>query len=147
MIIYLKNAKSQSVNYSLSVGRCKMMSYSGKNIIITGGTGGICFELAREFLREGALSVGLLDIADPNNVTAALQNEFTDKSIVYYAVDVRRPDDLRSAFAQFTKQFEYVDIVIVGAGILNENNPADTIAVNLVSVIEHRADKNNINGY
>lgn len=111
------------------------MDYSGKNIIITGGTGGICYELAREFLRQSAQTVGLLDISDPNNVTASLENEFPNQSIVYYTVDVRQPDDLRNAFAQFTKQFEYVDIVIMGAGILNENKPADTIAINLVSKI------------
>lgn len=108
------------------------MDYVGKNIIITGGTGGICTALAREFLQQGAQNVALLDVADPNNVTAALQKEFGEKKIVYFTVDVRKRDQIKNAFSQFVEKFGHIDIVLGGAGILNETRPDDMVAINLV---------------
>lgn len=106
--------------------------YVGKNIIITGGTGGICFALAKEFLQQGAQNIALLDIADPGNLTAGLQSEFPQKKVIYYKVNVRIRDELKKAFCNFVEQFGYVDIVVGGAGFFNENKPEDTVAVNLV---------------
>lgn len=108
------------------------MNYVGKNIIITGGTGGICYALAKEFLQQGAQNLALLDIGDPNNVTAALHSEFNDKKIVFYMVDVRRRDELKNVFEKFVNEFGYVNIVVGGAAVLNENKPEDMVAINLV---------------
>lgn len=115
------------------------MDYAGKNIIITGGAGGICSELAREFLRQGAQHIGLLDVADPNNIAVELQKEFIEKTVTFFTVDVRERDQLKNAFSQFVEKFGYVDIVIGGAGVLNEFTPENTtIAINLVIHISNK---------
>lgn len=112
------------------------MIYVGKNIIITGGTGGIGYGLAKEFLQQGAQNIALLDIADPNNLSAALQSEYPKNKVVYFSVDVRRRDELKMIFGKFVEQFGYIDIVVGSAGLFNENKPEDVVAVNLASAKE-----------
>lgn len=85
-----------------------------KNIIITGGTGAVSHALAKEFLQNGAQTIGIFDVivSDQMKMITSLQNEFKNSIIVFYQIDVRQRNNIRNAFSRFISQFGNVDLVI-----------------------------------
>ena len=64
-------------------------SFEGTHIAITGGGSGIGLELARQFVRLGAVAVSLLDISDCTGIVADLLAESAGScSIKAYRADV-----------------------------------------------------------
>lgn len=131
------------------------MEFKGKNVLITGGTGGIGHGIAKKLLQFGVevskssrfvfffpnicfsilQNVGIFDIADKANTILSLQNEFPKNSIVFYQCDIQNRFELNFAYKKFINDFSYIDIVVNSAGIMNENRKfhKDVVLINLVN--------------
>lgn len=68
-----------------------------------------------------------------NELIQTLKNDFPDQEIVFLKTDVRKRNQLKLAFDAFISKFEYVDIVVSAAGIINENAHEDCVLINLVN--------------
>lgn len=161
MNAYTQKLSTLIVNNDITANRiwfsitsnCHKMNCFGKNVIITGGTGGIGMAVVREMLKHGAKvlmvlmyrrstkfsaflhsiqAIGILDIAD-SQLIQTLQSDFPQQTIAFLKTDVRKRKQLNLAFEEFISNFDYVDIVVSGAGIINEGDPDDTVLINLVS--------------
>lgn len=78
--------------------------------------------------------MALFDVCDSRNVVEDLSSQFIGKRISFQEVDVRNRSEVKSAFEKVFTDFGGVDIVINAAGIIDEQNPDNTIAVNLVCI-------------
>ena len=58
-----------------------MGAFDGTHIVITGGGSGIGLELARQFVRLGALAVSLLDISDSTGMIPDLLRSRLDPAV------------------------------------------------------------------
>ena len=120
-----------------------MSSFNDKNILITGGAGGIGLRMGRLALEEQAANLVIWDI-DQNNIEEAklhLRPE-GDRLHTFY-VDVSDSDQVYRAAEQVVEQLGHIDILINNAGIV-VGGPFDsqqkedierTIAVNLLGVM------------
>lgn len=77
----------------------------------------------------------MLDLSNTREVHLELQALFTEKKVIFVSVDVKDRAQVEKAFGTVIEKFGTVDIVINGAGILNEKNAENVIGVNLLGVI------------
>lgn len=93
-----------------------MDTLDGKNIVITGGTGGLGFAIAERLMTSGA-NVVLADLpgADGAGALAALPQ---DKGrAIFVAMDVSDADDVERAAAEAEERLGPIDGVVANAGI------------------------------
>ncbi|TCZ75794.1 SDR family oxidoreductase [Paenibacillus albiflavus] len=88
------------------------MDLRNKIVVITGGTSGIGAEMARQFVKEGAIPVITGRSLERLQVMA---EEFGD-SIGIYAFDVRDEASTQQALEQIEQKYETIDILINNAG-------------------------------
>jgi 3-oxoacyl-[acyl-carrier protein] reductase len=93
------------------------MSLTGKTAIVTGGSRGIGLAVAGALLRQGA-NVAILGTTDAALRTAAdgLSREAAGR-VAALKCDVRRVDDVESAFSTVVERFGGVDILVNNAGV------------------------------
>jgi uncharacterized oxidoreductase len=89
------------------------MKLSGNTVLITGGSGGIGLEFAKQLSELG------------NTVIITGRNQakldYAKKqypNIVTYRSDVTNPDDIRSLYSEVTKEFPALNILINNAGVM-----------------------------
>lgn len=87
------------------------MKFSGKVVIITGGSRGIGKATANLFAKEGASVV----ITAKNN--ARLQSTAKELGVVGFAGDIRRKEDVESVVKKTLEEFDKIDILVNNAGI------------------------------
>ncbi|XP_037036982.1 alcohol dehydrogenase-like [Bradysia coprophila] len=112
-----------------------MSFLSGKSAIVTGGCGGIGYEVVKAFLEQGIKNVAILDISDTKNVSNDLQTKYGDRQVLFIKTDVSKKDQVKSAFDEIVRSFERIDIVVGNAGILCESDYERTINVNLLGIL------------
>ncbi|WP_203287753.1 3-hydroxybutyrate dehydrogenase [Metabacillus sp. cB07] len=89
---------------------------SGKTALITGAAGGIGFEIAKEYAREGAAVV----ISDINREAAeAAASKLKDEGFesIAAACDVTKEDEMIGAIETVQKQYGRLDILVNNAGL------------------------------
>src|ERR1043165_372555 len=90
-------------------------SFAGKLVVITGGTSGIGFALARKFLELRARTILIAD--KPDSVSAALaQLKDEGRAAEGYVCDVGSPDAVRQTCAEISAKHGAPDILINNAG-------------------------------
>lgn len=121
-----------------------------KTVVVTGGAEGIGFQIAKYYLKDGAKLAILLDINEEKGKEAVenLTLELGLNKAVFIKCDV--VEDLESTFEKICAQFGKVDVLVNGAGIVNELVPEKCIEVNLTATIkwslkfmEHMKNKSN----
>ncbi|WP_121514581.1 SDR family oxidoreductase [Petrotoga sp. HKA.pet.4.5] len=87
----------------------------GKVIVITGGAGVLCSEMARS-LGEAGGKIAVLDLSE--KALAMLSNELTEKGVEHITIktNVLQKNDLIRAKDEILKTFGKIDILINGAG-------------------------------
>ena len=83
-------------------------------IIITGASSGLGKALARHYASLGS-TLGL--IARNRTSLESLVNELPDTASIFYDIDVRDAESMRSAAGDFIQRYGCPDIVIANAGI------------------------------
>lgn len=117
------------------------MTYESKNkvFLITGGASGLGALMTREFLKEGAKQIAVLDIA--KDAGEALEKELNTKhgknSVKFFQCDVTDEDQLFNAFETVVKENGQLDVVINNAGIMNDGRHIykKSIALNVTALI------------
>jgi NAD(P)-dependent dehydrogenase (short-subunit alcohol dehydrogenase family) len=106
---------------------------SGKVAVITGGSRGIGYAVARTLATEGADVV--ITGRDPANLTQAaaqLRKEVrTAAKIVAVTCDVRAPQNVAGLFAMVKRRFQKLDILINNAGISQPPTPLEQTSLEM----------------
>ena len=75
--------------------------YKNKNILVTGTSRGVGFDIACHFLKNGANVIGL----------SRGKANIEDKNYYHYSVDLGDPDSIVSCFKNYiSKDFKKIDI-------------------------------------
>ncbi|MDA3944792.1 MAG: SDR family NAD(P)-dependent oxidoreductase [Bacteroidetes bacterium] len=90
-----------------------MTTIAGKKVLITGGSSGIGWLMAKKLIAKGAAQVILWDIKTPN-----LQQDSPKLPISFTAVDVSEKEAERQASQQLIDQKLVPDILILNAGVV-----------------------------
>ena len=93
------------------------MKFSGKVVIITGGSRGIGKATANLFAKEGASVV----ITAKNNTR--LQSAAKELGVVGFVGDIRRGDDVENVVKKTLDEFGKIDILVNNAGIFPDVKP------------------------
>lgn len=90
---------------------------NGRTAIVTGGSKGLGFAVARQFVQSGA-TVAILARGQDGLLTAQsqLREETAGGRVIAVQCDVRSPDDIRRAHAEVVGQLGPVDILVNNAG-------------------------------
>ncbi|CAG4996094.1 unnamed protein product [Parnassius apollo] len=107
-----------------------------KTVVITGGNIGIGYEIADKYLEKCAKIVILLGRNEDNGAKAfeSLTEKYGNGKAVFFKCDVT--SDLEEIFRKIIDTYQYVDILINNAGVLNETEIRNTIDVNVTALIE-----------
>lgn len=111
------------------------MAYRGQTAVITGGTGGIGYAIARQLLSAGAANIALLDICDNDEKLKALQKDYKTQNIILLKTDITKRETIDKTFKDIISKFNHIDIVVNSAGILKETDVEATINTNLIGLI------------
>ncbi|MFK3797177.1 SDR family oxidoreductase [Pseudomonas sp. NPDC088444] len=87
-------------------------NFDNKVILITGGTSGIGFETARQFIAQGA-QVVVTGVS--NQRVEATAKELGEKAVVL-AADLRQPESLDAVIAEVAERYGRLDVVFANAG-------------------------------
>jgi 3-oxoacyl-[acyl-carrier protein] reductase len=107
--------------------------YKNKNILVTGASKGVGFEIACHFINNGANVIGL------SRGKGNIENE----NYKHYSVDLGESDSIVSCFKNYiSKDFKKIDIVINNAAVMTSQfsmimpikNVMDMLNVNLLGV-------------
>ena len=89
------------------------MNLSGNTILITGGSSGIGFEMAKEFL--AAKNIVIITGRNLDKLEKA-KEKLGDVTIIQS--DVSNPDSIRELYEQVSKEFSALNILINNAGVM-----------------------------
>lgn len=79
--------------------------------------------------------MAVLDVTDPRGTDKQLNELHPNKKIVFEAVNVKDQADVSRVFKKVIADFGSVDIVVNGAGVLNDKNIENTVGVNILGVV------------
>ncbi|XP_075970063.1 15-hydroxyprostaglandin dehydrogenase [NAD(+)]-like [Anticarsia gemmatalis] len=121
-----------------------MFDFKDKVVLITGAAKGIGAAISEETLIEGAKHVRILDIDEDAGIDLQikLNNQYGSNKAKFVKCDVRKEDQLFSAFEDTKKEQGYLDVVINNAGVINEFNYAamrNVVEINFMAVINGTA--------
>ncbi|MEA4816558.1 MAG: SDR family NAD(P)-dependent oxidoreductase [Lachnospiraceae bacterium] len=115
------------------------MDFKGKNIIVTGGAGGIGREVAKGIVNGG----GKVIIIDINkNAADEVISELGKENCEAYMVDLSNPSEIREVFGGICKKYGYIHGLANVAGIVSTKKFLDTtqeewdkvLAINLTAM-------------
>jgi len=92
------------------------MDFQNKNVLITGASSGIGFELAKQFADKGC---NLILLARRKEILDSLAQKIrTDKNfILTYQCNVRNRGDVESVFNDIRAKIDHIDIAILNSGV------------------------------
>src|ERR1700722_17249634 len=93
------------------------MKQSGNTILITGGAGGIGFEMAREFVKNKNTV-----IITGRNEQKLQKAKNALKGVVTIKSDVSNPDDVKVLYEHVAKDYPGLNVLINNAGVMVEIN-------------------------
>ena len=99
----------------------------GEVALVTGGSRGLGFLLARELAREGCrLAICARDAAELERARVELEREGAE--VFAHPCDVSRQDDVQALVEAVTRRFGRVDLLVANAGII-QVGPLETMTV------------------
>ncbi|MBS4033165.1 MAG: SDR family NAD(P)-dependent oxidoreductase [Ignavibacterium sp.] len=117
------------------------MNLSGKNILITGASTGIGYELA---LQLADYNCNLILTARRKELLDALSDKIRSKcKVVFYQSDVSNSEDTRDTYKKIINEFGSIDIAILNAGVdqktrvnnFNVDDAVRTMGVNFFGLV------------
>ena len=101
------------------VRRRRAIDFSGRTVVITGGSRGLGLVMARQFADDGA-RVCLL-ARDPRELDRAkglVANDAGDAAVMTIRCDIRRRADAREAVNRILEEWVAIDILVNNAGVI-----------------------------
>jgi short-subunit dehydrogenase len=118
------------------------MNLAGKNILITGASSGIGYELAKQLADENC---NLILLARRKEILDSLAKEIKTNynSVLTYQCDIRNKSDVESIFGDIRKKISYIDVGILNSGVgrkssvenFNSESADETFQVNVLGMI------------
>ncbi len=99
--------------------------FSGKNVLITGGSRGIGKACAQLFAKAGA-SVLITYKTATNEAEAVLKSLASTGRHAAYQLDVAQPAMIKTAFAQIAEDYRRIDVLVNNAGIFTGHKILET---------------------
>jgi NAD(P)-dependent dehydrogenase (short-subunit alcohol dehydrogenase family) len=94
-------------------------TFSGKSVVVTGGSRGLGLVIARQLADEGArLTLIARDEAELERAAADIRSRQPFAQVQGIAADVRRRYDAERAIAQAAERYGAVDVLVNNAGII-----------------------------
>ena len=92
------------------------MNLSNKNILITGASSGIGYELAKQFADE---KCNLILVARRKEILDSLAQKIkTDENVILtYHCDIRNKSEVENVFSDIRKNINHIDIAILNSGV------------------------------
>lgn len=120
-----------------------MSTFKNKNLLITGGAGGIGFLMGKEALARGAQKLIIWDINQDNIAQAKERLETFSNKVFTYLVDIADREQIYNTAEQVLSEHHNVDILINNAGIVvgntfynhSKNDIDKTIDINLMGAL------------
>lgn len=79
-------------------------------------------------------NLAIVDVVDEATINTSLEDEFKNIKFIYRQCSVTDEAELRKCMVQIKDEFEWVDLVINSAGVIDEINPKRTIDINYVRI-------------
>lgn len=79
--------------------------------------------------------LALLDVREDAEKLQLLRNQFKEANIIFLVTDITKRAVVESAFKTILEQFKQIDIVVNGAGLVQDRDIELVIATNLVSAL------------
>lgn len=96
------------------------MDVKGKNVLITGATGGMAHEMAKLLIKENCkLALFARREEKLKEIVKNLTNDPT--KIIFHSCDVKKREDIISIVEYTKESFGHIDLAILSAGILTPN--------------------------
>ncbi len=93
---------------------------TGQKVVITGGTRGIGFAIAKKFAEQGA-SLAIFGRNSERGAAAANElKALTDQEVKFYSVDMSNHEDVGTTMEQVYSDFGAIDVLINNAGITRD---------------------------
>ena len=103
------------------------LTLDGRRALVTGGSLGLGFLLARELAREGCrLAICARDAAELERARAELEREGAE--VFAHPCDISRDDDVQALVDAVTRRFGRVDLLVANAGII-QVGPLETMSL------------------
>lgn len=103
------------------------MRLENKVAIITGGSSGIGFAIAKAYLKEGAkVVIASFDEKEINFALEELKKEYDQNNIIGITCNVKSTEDIKNTVKETINKFGKLDILINNAGITNAK-PTETV--------------------
>ena len=93
-------------------------SFEGQTVLITGGSRGLGFAMARRFAREGAVLAICARSTDQLDRAAARLRDDGAGDVLTIPCDVRDPEAVRGAVATVVKRTGRIDVLVNNAGVI-----------------------------
>ncbi|XP_031330000.1 15-hydroxyprostaglandin dehydrogenase [NAD(+)]-like isoform X2 [Photinus pyralis] len=116
----------------------KTYELNGTTALVTGGSRGIGFEIARHLLSNGVRGVTLvsLNVEKGRGAAKLLNREFGYGRAIFIPADVSDEDQLENAFEISALHWRGLDIVVNNAGVINENDWKSLIGINIAGTLQ-----------
>ncbi|MBL88895.1 MAG: short chain dehydrogenase [Actinobacteria bacterium] len=92
--------------------KTEILDFSGKTVIVTGGTRGLGRVISESFLDAGANVV----TCARNAPEKAIFSELNNNEAVFFETDVRNPDQVDSLISEVIQKFGRIDVLVNNAG-------------------------------
>lgn len=112
------------------------MAIANKNIIFVAGLGGIALDTSREIVKRGPKNMVILDRIENPTAIAELKAINPKVAVTFYPYDVTVPlTETSKLLKTIFAKLKTVDLLINGAGILDDHQIERTIAVNFTGLV------------
>jgi NAD(P)-dependent dehydrogenase (short-subunit alcohol dehydrogenase family) len=101
----------------------KYLSLKNKIVLITGSSRGIGKEIAKKFLENGAIVIGISKDKDIKSIIKTKKYE-------HFFCDLNNKEDIQKTLNKITKKFKQVNILINNAGITLESSKSEIKNIN-----------------
>lgn len=112
------------------------MTLTGKNVIFVAGLGGIGLDTSRELVKRDLANLVILDRIENPAAIAELQAANPKVKVSFRPYDVTVPlEETKKLLKTIFAELKTVDVLINGAGILDDHSIERTIAVNFTGLV------------
>ena len=92
--------------------KTEILDFSGKTVIVTGGTRGLGRVISESFLDAGANVI----VCARNAPEKPVFSESSNNEAVFFETDVRNPDQVESLVSEVFQKFGRIDVLVNNAG-------------------------------
>ncbi|XP_031340932.1 15-hydroxyprostaglandin dehydrogenase [NAD(+)]-like [Photinus pyralis] len=120
----------------LACARSGSYDFNGKIALVTGASRGIGLGITTQLLLNGSVTMVSVNAARGNQTVQLLTEKFGSGKVIWLQGDVSDAEQLEEAFNASTSHWGGLDIVVNGAGVVDEPHPARLININALGVVQ-----------